>query len=308
MTEPVAVSLIWFGTGWQEPGKKAVRNAITSLTPSSYNSKHSEVPNLGDWRGVVRQYRESSNAQVSDKVDVGAECFFTGPELNMTLDHVVQISQTVFNKTAIENFSRNLKCNCVFEVHENQIYQILVSHTVKFIYGQKQRQLMDLCSSKFQLHVVAGMIVNKAWVREPQNHDDHFSISFSSSYYVGSPNGDEKIDTLAGNMLVQIAEEVTYRDGRGWISNDGNGLTISSSCFPPFLNAKDGPPLYANEERNISFNAVGLNGNRYIVLHIWNQKIKNCALAPAEICGSDAVVLKHPRGVLKGGRNCCESY
>lgn len=94
MTEPVAVSLIWFGTGWQEPGKKAIRNAMTSLTPSWYNSKHSEVLNLGDWWDVVRQYGESSNAQVSVKVDVGAECSFTGPELNMTLDHVVQISQS----------------------------------------------------------------------------------------------------------------------------------------------------------------------------------------------------------------------
>lgn len=118
----------------------------------------------------------------------------------------------VFNETAIENFRRNLNCNRAFEVHENPIYQILVSHTVKFIYGQKQRQLMDLCSSKFQLHVVAGMIVNKTWAREPQNHNDHFSISFSSSHYVGSPNDDEKIDTLIGNMLAQIAEEVTDRD------------------------------------------------------------------------------------------------
>lgn len=125
------------------------------------------------------------------------------------------------------------------------------------------------------------MIVNMTWVREPQDRDDHCSISFSSSYYAASPNGDEKIDTLIGNMLAQIAEEVTDRGGRGWISNDGNGLTISSSCFPPFLKAKDGPPLYVNEERNMSFNAVGLNGYWYIVPYIWNKKIKNRALAPA---------------------------
>lgn len=65
---------------------------------------------MGDWWDVVRQYRDSSNAQVSDKVDVDAERFFTGAELNMTSDKVAQISQAVFNKTAIENFRGNFNC------------------------------------------------------------------------------------------------------------------------------------------------------------------------------------------------------
>ncbi|ESR59495.1 hypothetical protein CICLE_v10017859mg, partial [Citrus x clementina] len=109
MTEPVADSLIRFGTGWREPGREAVRNAINSLTATKcwLHCKRSEVPTLGDWWDVVRQYRDSSNAQVSDKVDVDAERFFTGAELNMTSDKVAQISQAVFNKTAIENFRGN---------------------------------------------------------------------------------------------------------------------------------------------------------------------------------------------------------
>ncbi|KAI9188478.1 hypothetical protein LWI28_021003 [Acer negundo] len=52
MTEPVSVSLIWFGTGWQESGRDAVRNAITSLAPSPYEDP--EVPTLGDWWDVTR--------------------------------------------------------------------------------------------------------------------------------------------------------------------------------------------------------------------------------------------------------------
>ncbi|KAL5766346.1 hypothetical protein ACOSP7_016963 [Xanthoceras sorbifolium] len=302
MTEPVTVSLIWFGTGWQESGRETVRNAISSLTPSRYSTrKDSEVPTLGDWWDVVRQYRDGSNVPVTDRVDVGAECFYTGPQLNMTFDQVVEIGQTVFNKTALEGFGGNLNCNRVFEVDENCVYHILFSHTVMFLDEQKQRELLDLCSGKFQLEIFGKMTVNMTWARESQNADDHCSGFIHTGYYGGPPNGDEKIDSLVGYVLETIADEVTDHDGSGWTSNDGTGLTVSSSCISPFEKMKSGPPLYTDEDRKLSFNAVGLNGYRYIIPYIWNQKIKNCALKPSEICSSNAVLLEQPRGHLKGG-------
>ncbi|KAK2641061.1 hypothetical protein Ddye_022824 [Dipteronia dyeriana] len=299
MTEPVSVSLIWFGTGWQESGRDTIRNAINSLTPSPY--KDSEVPTLGDWWDVIRQYKDGSNSPVTDRVDVGAECFFTGPQLNMTLDQVVEIGQTVFNQTAIEGFGGNLSCNRVFEADENSIYLIVFSYTVMFLVGQKQREMMDLCSGKFQLKIFGNITVNMTWAREPQNAADHCSNFIGGSYYVGPPNGDEKIDSLVGYMLAKIAEEVTDRDGSGWSSNDGTGLTVSSSCTSPFQKMESGPPLYTDEDRKISFNAVSLNGYRYIIPYIWNQKIRNCALKSSEICSSNAILVEHPRGLLKGG-------
>ncbi|KAK0604379.1 hypothetical protein LWI29_015074 [Acer saccharum] len=298
MTEPVSVSLIWFGTGWNESGKDAIRNAITSLTPSPYED--SEVPTLGDWWDVIRQYKDGSDSPVTDRVDVGAECFFTGPELNMTFDQVVEIGQTVFNQTAIEGFGENLSCNRVFEADENSIYHIVFSYTVMFLVGQKQRKMMDMCNGKFQLEIFGNMTVNMTWAREPQKPTDHCS-NFISGSYVGPPNGNEKIDSLVGYMLAKIAEEVTDRDGSGWNSNDGTGLTVSSYCISPFQKMDSGPPLYTDEDRKISFNAVGLNGYRYIIPYIWNQKIRNCALKSSEMCSSKAILVEHPRGHLKGG-------
>ncbi|KAK4858410.1 hypothetical protein QYF36_015936 [Acer negundo] len=139
------------------------------------------------------------------------------------------------------------------------------------------------------------------WAREPQNAADHCSNFIGGSYFVGPPNGDEKIDSLVGCMLAKIAEEVTDRDGSGWSGNDGTGLTVSSSCISPFQKMESGPPLYTDEDRKISFNAVGLNGYRYIIPYIWNHKIRNCALKSSEMCSSNAILVEHPRGHLKGG-------
>ncbi|XP_031277227.1 uncharacterized protein LOC116135651 [Pistacia vera] len=299
MTEPVTVSLLWFGTRWEESGRETIRNAIASLVPSRYNAGDSEVPTLGDWWDIVRQYRDDSNAQVTDRVSVGAECFYSGSELNMTLDRVVEIGKSVFNKTAVEGSGGRLNCTRVFDVDENRIYHILFSYSVMFFEGQQQREFTDWCSGKFQL---PGMMVSMTWAREPQIAADQCSISFRRSSYLGPPNGDEKIDSLVGHMVAKIAEEVTDQDGRGWISNDGTGLTISSSCISPFGEAKTlPPPLYVDEERRFSFNAVGLNGYRYIVPYIWDQNIRNCALKPSETCSRNAVVLEQASGRLKGG-------
>ncbi|KAJ0083796.1 hypothetical protein Patl1_29440 [Pistacia atlantica] len=299
MTEPVTVSLLWFGTRWEESGRETIRNAIASLVPSRYNAGDSEVPTLGDWWDIVRQYRDDSNAQVTDRVSVGAECFYSGSELNMTLDRVVEIGKSVFNKTAVEGSAGRLNCTRVFDVNENRIYHILFSYSVMFFEGQQQREFTDWCSGKFQL---PGMMVSMTWAREPQIAADQCSISFRRSSYLGPPNGDEKIDSLVGHMVAKIAEEVTNQDGRGWISNDGTELTISSSCISPFREAKTPPPpLYVDEKRRLSFNAVGLNGYRYIVPYIWDQNIRNCALKPSETCSRNAVVLEQASGRLKGG-------
>ncbi|KAI9198702.1 hypothetical protein LWI28_020824 [Acer negundo] len=214
---------------------------------------------------------------------------------------IANMPTAIFNQTAIEGFGGNLSCNRILEAEENSIYHIVFSHTVMFIVAQKQRQMMDLCNGKFQLEIFGNMTVNMTWAREPQNAADHCSNFVGGSYYVGPPNGDEKIDSLVGCMLAKIAEEVTDRDGSGRSGNDGTGLTVSSSCISPFQKMESGPPLYTDEDRKISFNAVGLNGYRYMIPYIWNQKIRNCALKSSEMCSSNAILVEHPRGHLKGG-------
>lgn len=84
MTEPATVSLLWFGIGRKESSREVVRNAITSLTPTQYHVLDSEVPTLGNWREIIRQYKDNSNNPITDTVDVGVECFYTSPYLNMT--------------------------------------------------------------------------------------------------------------------------------------------------------------------------------------------------------------------------------
>lgn len=289
MTEPVRVSLLWFGTGWKASSREAIRNAIASLSPSKYkNVTDSDVPNLGDWWDVIRQYRDHSNTPVTEKVDVGSECFYTGPHLNMTLDQVVEVGELVFNKTGV--IGRNLSCDggSMFERDENGVYLILFSHTVMFLDGQKQRELMDLCSGKFEVELFGGSRVNLSWVREPQNDDDQCSQFVHGSSFVASPNGDVKVDSLVGYVVGKIADEVTDKDGNGWSSNDGSGLSVGSYCSYQFLKMSSGPPLFTDEDRRISFNAVGLNGYRYIVPYVWDQKISNCVLKPSGIAYKDA--------------------
>ncbi|KAK9274295.1 hypothetical protein L1049_019109 [Liquidambar formosana] len=300
MTEPVTVSLLWFGSGWEESGTEAIKNAITSLTPPQYPVKDSEVPTLRNWWEIIRQYRDSDNVPVTDRVDVGVECFYTGPQLNMTLDQVVGIGQSVFNKTSIDGFGGNLSCNGVFGVKDSSIYYVVFSHTVKFLDRREQRELINLCSGNFETEVSTGVMVRFAWARAPQNAADQCSTFFHGSFYLGPPNGDEKIDSLVGYMLAKIAEEVTNPDGRGWISDDGSGLTVNSFCASLFRR-EAGPPLFMDAQRNVSFNAVGLNGYRYMVQYIWDQKIRNCALKLSETCGTNPVMFKQPKGNLNEG-------
>lgn len=80
-----------------------------------------EVPTLGNWWKIIRQYRDNSNNAVTDIVDVGAECFYTGPHLNMTRYQVAKIGQSVFNKTYIDGYGGKLNCTQVFEVNDNTI-------------------------------------------------------------------------------------------------------------------------------------------------------------------------------------------
>ncbi|BBH02315.1 Protein kinase superfamily protein, partial [Prunus dulcis] len=251
MTEPVSVNILWFGTGWQESDREAIRMSVTSLTSSQYLVKDSEVPTLGNWWEIIRQYGDSNNVPATDRVDLGAECFYTGPELNMTLDQVVYIGRSVFNKSSIKD-------------------------------SKEQRQLMDMCSGRFQLEVFAGLKVNILWARAPQNAADQCSMLFHGNSYLGPPNGDEKVDSLVGYMLANVAEEVTNQDGSGWISNDGSGMTDTG--------------------KNMSFNVVGLNGYRYIMPYVWDQKTRNCALKLSETCETNAmVILREPKGYLRGG-------
>lgn len=58
----------------------------------------SGVPTLGNWWEIIRQYRDNSNKPVTDTVDVGAECFYTGPHLNMTRDQVAEIGSQFLTK------------------------------------------------------------------------------------------------------------------------------------------------------------------------------------------------------------------
>ncbi|KAA8549852.1 hypothetical protein F0562_001536 [Nyssa sinensis] len=301
MTQPVTVSLLWLGTEWQESGQQAIRNAIFSLTPSRYHVKDSEVPTLGNWWETIRQYRDGSNVSVTDRVDVGAECFYKGPQLNMTLDLVTGIGRSVFSKTSIDGFGGNLTCTQLFEVNDSTIYHVVFSPMVTFLSGKEQMELMFLCSGNFPVEVSAGKNVKMAWARPQQTPGDQCLTFFQGDYYRGPPNDDEKIDSLVGFMLAKIAEEVTNPDGRGWISNDGSDRTVSSSCVSIFMGDEAGPPLFNDMERNVSFNAVGLNGYRYMVQYIWDQKIRNCALQPSETCGTNVLTFKQPKGYLKIG-------
>lgn len=282
MTKPVTVSLLWVGTGWKESGREAIRNALTSLTSSRYQNviKDShEVPTLGNWWEIIRQYRDGDNVPVTDRVDLGAECFYTGPELNMTRDQVFNIAKSAFNRNSSEGSGgKILNCTKPFEMNEYGIYHVVFSYTAMFFDSAEQMKFLDYCSGKFAVEVSGGIVVNMVWEREPQNSADICSMLLDGKSYLGPPNGNEKIDSLVGYVLGNTAEEVTNGDGRGWSRNDGSGMTVSNSCASLMWREMDGPPLFRDTKRNVSFNAVGLNGYRYMVPYVWDQKISNCAL------------------------------
>ncbi|KAF3454302.1 hypothetical protein FNV43_RR04749 [Rhamnella rubrinervis] len=304
MTKPVTVSLLWVGTGWKGPGREAIQSALTSLTSSRYHlDKDSEVPTLGNWWEIVRQYGDGDNVPVTDRVDLGPECFYNGPELNMTRDQVIGIVQSAFNKTSREVFKslNYLNCTRPFKVNENGIYHVVFSYHVKFFEGMEEKEFMDTCSGKFTAEVSAGVMVNMLWERAPQDADDICSELLRGKSSLGPPNGDEKIDSLVGYVLGNTAEEVINGDGRGWFSDDGSRMTVTNSCASLIWRGMDGPPLFRDIKRNVSFNAVGLNGYRYTVPYVWDQKIMNCALKPSVTCGSSVVTLKQPKGYLSAG-------
>ncbi|KAH7542207.1 hypothetical protein FEM48_Zijuj02G0048800 [Ziziphus jujuba var. spinosa] len=302
MTKPVTVYLLWVGTGWKESGREAIRNALTSLTSSRYhNVKDSGVPTLGNWWEIIRQYRDGDNVPVTDRVDLGAECFYTGTELNMTQDQVFDIAKSAFNWNSSEGSGgKFLSCTRPFEMNKYGIYHVVFSYTAMFFDSPEQWKFMD-CSGKFAIEASAGMMVNVVWQREPQNAADICSMLFNGKSYLGPPNGNEKIDSLVGYVLGNTAVEVTNGDGRGWSRNDGTGMTVSNSCASLMWREMDGPPLFKDTTRNVSFNVVGLNGYRYMVPYVWDQKISNCALKYSETCGAKAVILKQPKGYLSTG-------
>ena len=283
MTEPATVSLLWFGIGQKESGREVVQNAITSLTSTWYHVMDSKVPTLGNWWEIIRQYRDNSNNPVTDTVDVGAECFNTGPHLNMTRDQVAEIGQSVFNKTYIDGYGGKLNCTQVFEVNDNTIYHVLFSKHVMFLDSKEQRKLVTMCSGNLMVELSTGKTVKMVWTREPQIAGDQRSTFFQGNFYLGSPNRDERIDSLVNHMLANIAQEATNKDGRGWLGNYDSGLTVTSYCAYLIQREKAGPPLFMDTKRNMSFNAVGLKGYRYMLPYIWDQNIRNCALKASGI-------------------------
>ncbi|KAF3969774.1 hypothetical protein CMV_006469 [Castanea mollissima] len=184
----------------------------------------SAVPTLGNWWEILRQYRDNSNNPVTDTVDVGAECFYTGPHLNMTWEQVAKIGQSVFNKTYIDGYGGKLNCTQVFEVNDNTIYHFLFSKHVMFLDSKEQRELMDKCSGNLMVELSTGKTEKMVWARERQIAGDQCSTFLQGDFYLGLPNRDERIDSLVNHMLANIAQEATNKGGRGWLvaadSND----------------------------------------------------------------------------------------
>ncbi|XP_031402372.1 receptor-like protein kinase 7 isoform X2 [Punica granatum] len=259
-----------------------------------------EVPTLGNWWDVIRQYRDRSNFPVTDTVSVGPECSYTGPHVNLTLSQVTEIGKAAFNRTSVDGFG-SLTCNQFFHVDENSFYHVLFSNTVTFLEGTEQRKFTDMCSGNFPVEVTKDQPVSVLWARAPMEADDQCSVLLHGSLYKGPPNGNEKVDSLVGNLLGKIAEEVTNQDGRGWTSSDGNGFSVSSLCTSQFEMRSTGPPLYVDINGSFSFNAIGLNGRRYILPYIWDQNIRNCALKLSEACTTNLVILKQPSSYMRVG-------
>lgn len=286
MTEPVNLALLWFGDGWPDSGRKAIRNAIASLSSDRYPAKKSEVPTLRNWWEIVMQYTDSSNTPVTGSVKLGPECSYTGSNINVTLDQVTHIGRSLFNKTAIERFGGNLTCTQVFDVDDNSIYHVLFSDSVMFLDTKEQMDLTRSCSGDLGELETGGVNVKMVWSRTPQNDDSQCSMFFEGKYYLGPPNGDHKIDSLVGFMLAKIADEVTNRDGRGWSiasgissssSGDSNKMSISGVCADLWDREVDNP-LFRDVEKNVSFNVIGMDSYRYMVQYIWSKQIRNCAM------------------------------
>lgn len=117
----LAVSLLWLGTVWHESGQETIRNAIASLSIFGYTMEGSEAPTLGNWWEIIRQYKDGLGTPVTDRVEVGPECFYTGPQLNMTQDQVLGIGRAVLNETAIDRYGGKLNCTRAFQVSNRSV-------------------------------------------------------------------------------------------------------------------------------------------------------------------------------------------
>ncbi|KAJ0978856.1 hypothetical protein J5N97_014330 [Dioscorea zingiberensis] len=314
VTQPVTINLIWISDGWSKTGQDALRNAVNSLTSMSHDSttvtSSQDVPTLGQWWDVVRQYRDGVDRPVTDKVSLGSECFYTGPHMNMTLDQVMHIAKSVFNQSSIAETQGNITCMHPFNFSSNSIHLMLVSQNVYFLDGVGESEMIYRC--KGDLEVVVNMNKNErnkvkvSWISEPQDEDDRCSWRLDSKLYLGPPNGDERMDVLIGNTVAKVADEVTNGDGRGWsVSNqseDGNtGSSLSEVCMMQWRDTAAALPLFRDVKKNVSFNAVGANGYRYILPYLWDERISNCALRMADVCGAESKTLRQVQGKVTGG-------
>ncbi|KAJ8751248.1 hypothetical protein K2173_016429 [Erythroxylum novogranatense] len=262
MTKLVKVFLLWFDTSWHISGQVAIRNAITLLT--------------SDWWRIVRQCSDSSNTPVTNRVEIGSECFYTRPQVNLIREQGLDIVRSVFNQSLIDSSGGGFTYDRAFEVNGSSIYLTLFS--LMFVDGKNQAELMSSCIGNILLEVSAGVNVSLAWARAPQRIIDQCSIFLRGTSYLGPPNGNPRIDSVVGYAL-----------------NDGDSLMVSSSCLSEVQQEQDGPPLFRDLKKNVSFNALGLNGSRYILQYIWDQNMKICALPRGYF--SQGIAVNHTKGL-----------
>ena len=141
-----------------------------------------------------------------------------------------------------------------------------------FLDSKEQRELMDKCSGNLMVELSTGKTVKMVWAREPQIAGDQCSTFFQGNFYLGSPNRDERIDSLVNHMLANIAQEATNKDGKGWLGNYDSELTVTSYCAYKIQREKTGPPLFMDTKRNMSFNAVGLKNHTNISKDCFNSE------------------------------------
>lgn len=129
---------------------------------------------------------------------------------------------------------------------------------------------MDKCCGNLMVELSTGKTVKMVWAREPQIVGDQCSTILKGKFYLGSPNHDERIDSLVNHMLANLTQETTNKDGRGWLGNYDSGLTVTSYYAYLIQREKAGPPLFMDTKRNINFNAVHLKDYRYMLPYIWD--------------------------------------
>ncbi|KAL4203778.1 hypothetical protein AMTRI_Chr01g129700 [Amborella trichopoda] len=265
MTEPIKLSLLWFGNKWQSSGQEALRNAILSLTSTTPTS--SEVPTLRKWWEIIRQYTDSSGNPATGNVNLGPQCSYTGPTLNVTVKTIMGIGGAVFNKTLIG-----------------------------FNNSDENGELRSRCSGEFEPIETGGGLVKMVWARKPTGPSDQCSWVISGRSEMGPPNGDKGLDDMIGFVLGNIAEQVTNGDDRGWT----DGFHGVSSLCASQMETGDVSPAFVDPVSKVRFNMIGTNAYRYMVQEIWDQRIKNCALQISEECSS-TVTYAQVKGYISCG-------